>query len=162
LTVQPEFRDAVPDDAEPLAQLWHSGWQDAHHGLLPAELTRQRTARSFLDRMNEHLADVRVAAAAGRPLGFAMFKDDELYQFYVSAEARGTGIAALLMRDAESTMCSRGVKNAWLACAIGNERAARFYAKQGWQLIGNKVIEVTIPGGLFPLEVWRYEKQLGV
>ena len=90
-----------------------------------------------------------------------MFKDDELYQFYVSAEARGTGIAALLMRDAESTMCSRGVKNAWLACAIGNERAARFYAKQGWQLIGNKVIEVTIPGGLFPLEVWRYEKQLG-
>ena len=155
------IRDAQLQDADALAELWHAGWQDTHAPILPAELARYRTLESFRLRMREHLADVRVAGEPGAPLGFSMLQGDELYQFYVGAAARGTGLAATLLVDAEATLRARGVREAWLACAIGNERAAKFYAKNGWQRAGNKVLELPLPdGGVFRLEVWNYVKTL--
>jgi hypothetical protein len=56
--------------------------------------------------------------------------------------------------------CPAGVWVAWLACAIGNERAARFYEKRGWMRAGNMINELETPGGRFRLKVWRYEKRL--
>jgi GNAT superfamily N-acetyltransferase len=157
----PVIRDALPKESDYLAELWHSGWQDAHATILPVELARHRTLESFRERMRAHLADVRVAEGDAEPLGFVMFKDDELYQFYVSAAARGTGIAAELMQDAEEVLKARGFATAWLACAIGNDRAARFYAKCGWQHVGNAVLDLPMPdGSVFKLEVWRFEKRL--
>jgi len=50
---------------------------------------------------------------------------------------------------------------AWLACAIGNERAARFYEKCGWRRVGKMINPLDTPDGVLPLEVWRYEKRLG-
>lgn len=155
------MRNANAADVDALAELWHSGWQDAHASILPPALARHRTLESFRERMSAHLADVRVAGEPGNPLGFAMLKDDEVYQFYVSAAARGTGFAAELLKDAERVLRSRGVLNAWLACAIGNERAARFYAKQGWRHNYNQTLDLPMPdGSMFQLEVWRFEKSL--
>jgi GNAT superfamily N-acetyltransferase len=154
------MRNADIREVDALAELWHTGWQEAHAPILPVELARHRTLESFRQRMRDRIADVRVAGGIGRPLGFAMFKHDELYQFYVAATARGTGLAAEMLRDAEQTLLDRGVQDAWLACAIGNDRAARFYAKQGWTLARTVTIEVEIPGGSFALQVWRYEKRL--
>jgi ribosomal protein S18 acetylase RimI-like enzyme len=82
------------------------------------------------------LSEVRVAGPPGAPLGFCMLKGDELYQIYVAAEARGSDVAAALLADGEARLAARGVPVAWLACAIGNHRAARFYEKSGWQRIG--------------------------
>jgi len=53
------------------------------------------------------------------------------------------------------------VETAWLTCAIGNMRAARFYEKCGWQRVGTMINPLDTTAGIFPLEVWRYEKQLG-
>jgi ribosomal protein S18 acetylase RimI-like enzyme len=89
-----------------------------------------------------------------------MLKGDELYQLYVSAQARGSGVAAALMADAEARLAEAGVATAWLACAIGNERAARFYEKCGWRRAGTMINELDTPDGMFPLEVWRYEKSV--
>jgi hypothetical protein len=45
------------------------------------------------------------------------------------------------------------VRNAWLACAIGNERAALFYARHDWLQNGNRTLELPLPdGSIFPLE----------
>lgn len=155
------IRDAQFHEADALAELWHSGWQDAHASILPAELARHRTLASFRERMREHLGEVRVAVRGDELLGFVMFKDDELYQFYVAAAARGTHVAAELMRDAETVFKSRDIATPWLACAMGNERAARFYAKQGWQHVCNAVLDLPMPDGtIFKLEVWRFEKSL--
>ena len=93
-------------------------------------------------------------------MGFHLLKDDELYQLYVAAEARGTGAAAALMADAEAQLAARGVETAWLACAIGNARAARFYEKAGWTMARVENVPTETSEGLFPLEVWRYEKRL--
>jgi hypothetical protein len=49
---------------------------------------------------------------------------------------------------------------AWLACAIGNERAARFYEKRGWHRAGTMINHLVTAEGEFHLEVWRYEKHL--
>ncbi len=113
-----EVRTAEPADLKPLASLWWSGWRDGHEGLLPEALTRLRTLESFEDRMAAALPKVRVLGPVGAPLGFHLLKDDELYQFYLAAEARGTGAAARLMADAEDRLAQAGVETAWLACAI--------------------------------------------
>jgi ribosomal protein S18 acetylase RimI-like enzyme len=153
-------RNALEDDLEALATLWHEGWRDAHSGIVPAELERLRTPESFRERMEKALSDVRVVGPPGLPAGFHLVRDAELYQLYVSREARGRGVAAALLADAEARLAASGVLTGWLACAIGNERAARFYEKQGWRRSGTMLNVVETSEGTFSLETWRYEKSL--
>jgi ribosomal protein S18 acetylase RimI-like enzyme len=153
-------RAAQEPEIAHLAKLWYDGWQDAHAHLLPAELARARTLASFRERLRDALSSVRVVGPPGSPVGFCMVKGDELYQLYVAAEARGAGVAAALLSDAEAHLARAGVHTAWLACAIGNERAARFYEKFGWHRVGNMINRLEIPSGRVDLEVWRYEKVL--
>jgi GNAT superfamily N-acetyltransferase len=143
-----------------LAQLWYDGWRDAHARIVPAELTRLRTLESFRQRLHAALPDIRVVGRSGAPVGFCIVQRDELYQLFVSEQARGSGVAAALIADAEDRLAENGVGTAWLACAIGNERAARFYEKCGWHRAGTMVNQLDTPNGTFPLEVWRYEKPL--
>lgn len=158
--LQPLIRKATDDDVPDLARLWFDGWQDAHAAILPAQLRRLRTLKSFTERLAERLADVWLAEHSGRVAGFAMLKGDELYQFYVSAEARGTNVAPNLMADALERLQATGVAVAWLACAIGNNRAARFYEKLGWHRAGVMTSRLPTPEGVFELDVWRYEISL--
>ncbi len=156
-----QARDAEESEIAVLAKLWFDGWRDAHAEILPEALKRARTLASFNERLAAGLSSVRAVGPVGAPLGFAYVKGDELYQLYVSAEARGKGAAALLIADAEALMADAGVTTAWLACAIGNDRAARFYEKCGWRraCVYDSVLDT--PDGPFHLDVWRYEKGLG-
>jgi GNAT superfamily N-acetyltransferase len=119
-----------------------------------------RTLQSFTDRLGKALDEVRVVGPVGSPLGFHIVRDAELYQLFVAAPARGTGVAAALLSDAERRLAERGVETAWLACAIGNDRAAAFYEKHGWRRSGTVVNPAETSSGPFPLEVWRYEKRV--
>jgi ribosomal protein S18 acetylase RimI-like enzyme len=164
---QPSGKDASVDvraadrsDIDGLAQVWYDGWHDAHALIVPAELTRLRTLESFRQRIEEALPSIRVVGPPGAPVGFCMVKGAELYQLFVSARWRGAGVAAALIADAEARLSSSGVETAWLACAIGNERAARFYEKRGWQRVGTMINRLDTSSGEYLLEVWRYEKLL--
>ena len=147
-------------DIEALATIWYDGWRDAHLGIVPEELIRARSRASFAPRLRQALNEVRVAGPVGAPDGFVMLKDDELYQLYVAASARGAGVARALIADAEQQIARRGHARAWLACAIGNSRAERFYDKCGWTNGGRMTVRLEIPTGECLLEVWRYEKAL--
>jgi GNAT superfamily N-acetyltransferase len=155
-----DVRAAADLEIERLARIWHDGWHDAHAYIVPAKLVSLRTIESFAERLRFAVADVRVCGPFGDPVGFYIIKDDELYQFYVVAQARGTGVASALMADAEARLCQRGVETAWLACAIGNERAARFYEKCRWDRTGIVLVDLETSQGTFPFQVWRYEKLL--
>ena len=155
------IRSAEPLDVAALAALWYDTWHEAHAHLVPPELTRIRTLDSFRERLAAALPHVRTAGPPGAPLGFCIVKDDELYQLFVSPAARGSGAAAALLADAEQRLAANRVDTAWLACAIGNDRAARFYEKHGWRRVGMMVNYAETSNGAFPLEVWRYEKALG-
>lgn len=150
-------RAATSAEIDALAKLWFEGWQDAHAQILPVELKQVRTLESFRERLAAALQDVRTAGPEGAPLGLAITKGDELYQLYVSAAARGTGIAARLTTNALHRIRAKGHQRAWLACAIGNERAARFYEKVGWSRQRVMTSQLPIADGVFPLDVWRYE-----
>ena len=152
-------RPAEEIDLEHLTIVWHDGWRDAHAEIVPPVLARLRTMDSFRDRLRAALPNVRVVGPLGAPFGFCIVREDELYQLFVAAQSRGSGAAAALIDDAEAQFSKRGIKTAWLACAIGNDRAARFYEKRGWIRTGVMVNVAETPNGPFPLETWRYEKR---
>jgi GNAT superfamily N-acetyltransferase len=153
-------RAAAEHELDHLARLWFDAWHEAHASLVPPALTRLRTLESFRERLRAALPDIRVVGPVGVPSGFCIAKDAELYQLFVSATARGSGAAAALVADAEARLLESGVHTAWLACAIGNDRAARFYEKCGWHRVGTMWNEAETSEGVFLLEVWRYEKSL--
>ena len=156
----PTIRKAEASEIGALARLWHAGWQDAHAAVLPPELARLRTLESFEERLGDMLPDVRVVGDRGAPLGFCAIRHDELDQLFVAPDGRGAGIAAALVADAEARLAAHGVETAWLICAIGNHRAARFYEKCGWHLAATAVHRLSTIAGPFDLEAWRYEKRL--
>ena len=153
-------RNAEESEINQLARIWYDSWRDAHEQIVARDLTRLRTLESFRERTKAALPDIRVIGESGAPVGFCIVKGSEMYQLFVARKARGTGAAAALLADGETRLSKLGVETAWLACAIGNERAARFYEKSGWQRVGNMINELETPEGEFQLEVWRYEKRL--
>lgn len=126
------IRPAEGRDAERIAEIWHLGWHDAHDGLVPPELVEIRTEASFFERAPRRISDAAVATVDGDVAGFVMVVDDEVEQVYVAAEARGTGVAAELMKEAERQVQASGHAKAWLAVVAGNARARRFYERAGW------------------------------
>lgn len=155
-----DVRDAQVAELDRLTAIWHEGWNDAHASIVPAGLVAVRTFESFRMRLRDALPNTRVVGAVGNPLGFCIIKGDELYQLYVSRASRGSGVAGALVADAEARLVQRGVKTAWLACAIGNERAAKFYEKCGWRRARVEAYDAETATGPYRLEVWRYEKLL--
>ena len=104
-----KVRSADERDLDQLALVWFDGWHEAHAQIVPPELTRLRTVDSFRDRLRAALPDVRVVDASGAPVGFSVLKGDELYQLFVSAHARGSGVAGALIADAELRLRANGV-----------------------------------------------------
>ncbi len=153
------IRHAEHSEIDHIANLWHEGWHDAHARIVPGELTKLRTLDSFVQRTTQHLKNTRVIESDGIQ-GMHITKDDELFQFYISPEARGTGTAKMLLEDAEQQIKSSGNSVAWLVCAIGNDRAAKFYQKHGWVLQRTVIEELETLDEVFPLEVWKFEKNL--
>lgn len=142
------------------ALLWYEGWHDAHAEIVPADLTALRSLESFSERVGKHAKNTTIAVRDGTVLGFCMVLDDEIYQMYVSPLARGTGLARTLLSDGERRIKTSGHPSAWLACAIGNARAARFYEKAGWVNSGAETVGLETQTGSFPLKIWRFEKRM--
>lgn len=156
-----DVRAAEERDLEALARLWHEGWHDAHGALVPAAVASDRTVAHFHRRLERALADLRVEGSVGAPRAFFLLEGDELSQLYVARAARGTGLAAALIAEAEARLAAFGVVRAWLACAVGNDRAARFYEKSGWARGRVKASEVALEdGATMHVDVWIYEKTL--
>lgn len=152
------MRNAVETDIPILAGIWNDGWQDGHAGLVPEKLARNRTLASFVRRLGKSLPQVRTAELDGNIVGFHLILDDELNQFFLAAEARGGGVADIMMADVEDRFRAMGYTSVWLACAIGNDRAARFYEKQGWVRARVVTSRLTTQEGDVDLDVWRYER----
>lgn len=60
----------------------------------------------------------------------------ELDKLYVQQPFLGIGIGAALLRRAEALAAESGMKTLWLTAWVGNARALRFYARQGYRDLG--------------------------
>ena len=155
-----EIRPMEPSEIEAAARLWQAAWRDAHLAICPPELTARRTFDDFARRLAGFGDGVRVAGPVGAPLGLCVVRADELHQMFVGAEARGTGLAQRLLADGEARIAAAGHGAAWLDCAIGNDRAARFYVKCGWHLRGEEEVELDTSAGPFRMKNWVFTKTL--
>jgi GNAT superfamily N-acetyltransferase len=153
------LRAATPEDVERIAQIWHAGWRDGHLGHVPDALVPHRRLEHFRGRVPPRLPTTTVAAAAAELLGFVTIHDAEVEQLFVDAAARGTGVAAALLRHAEATIAGR-FDTAWLAVVEGNGRARRFYERCGWRDTGGFDYMAEVEGGRLPVPSRRYEKSL--
>ena len=128
------FRPATPDDIGPLADIWNSGWHEAHAAIVPDALAALRTV---------HIS-----------------RGGEVYQFYVQPIGRGTGFVGAMLDHAERILAAQNCVTAWLACSVGNVRASAFYTRTGWVNTGVQTVDLDTSSGPFPLDVWRFEKRL--
>ena len=154
------LRPASPEDAHDVADIWHLGWQDGHLGFVPQELIEARTEDSFRTRATERVDDTTVATVDGAVAGFVMVVGDEVEQVYVAALHRGTGVAAVLMGEAERQVKATGHRKAWLAVAAGNSRARAFYERAGWHDEGPFDYTAAAEDGPITVPCRRYTKLL--
>ncbi len=97
------IRPAGDPDMAAVADLWHAGWHDGHAGHVPEGLTAARTLAAFHERTPTRVADTTVAVSpSGELVGFVMVVGDEVEQVFVSRGARGSGLAGVLLDEAES------------------------------------------------------------
>ena len=154
------LRPARAEDAAAIAEIWHLGWQDGHLGLVPQELVDIRTGASFRKRAAQRIPDTTVATVDGGVAGFVMVVDDEVEQVYVSATHRGTGVAGILIREAERQVEANGHDMAWLAVVAANARARAFYERAGWVDEGEFDYSAATEGGTVTVPCRRYTKRL--
>jgi len=157
------LRPATPDDVEAITDLFHRGWHDVHPGRVPDGLTERRTLPAFRERVEQRVRETdetTVAEVDGQVAGFIMVNGDEAEQVYVDRLFRGSGVAAVLIGEAERQIAAAGHDVAWLAVVRGNDRAQAFYARQGWTDEGDLDYEVTALGETFISPCRRYSKRL--
>lgn len=153
-------RPASRADAAAVAEIWRSGWCDGHLGHVPDDLVVVCTPESFAARAAQRVEDTVVAVVDGAVAGFVMVVDDEVEQVYVAAPGHGTGVASVLLAEAERLVGAHGYHRAWLAVATGNARARHFYARQGWTDDGPFDYPAEGPDGPIPVPCHRYIKRL--
>lgn len=154
------LRPASPADSTAVAEIWHHGWRDGHLGHVPDELLPLRTPESFGSRAAQRVDDTVVATVAGAVAGFVMVVADEVEQVYVSAHHRGTGVATVLLAEAEHLVKRNGHERAWLAVVPGNARARRFYERSGWTDEGPFDYPAATDDGPVPVLCHRYVKRV--
>lgn len=153
MQIEPATKADIPE----VAALWHTGWHQGHATLVPEALVASRVPEEFIARSTKWIDHTFVGREEGEFAGFYMLKDAEIYQFYVAAAFQGQGVAGGLMASAEAALSGQ---EAWLACTVGNDRAAGFYAKAGWARGAEVVYPVETSTGQAEVTVWRYEKDL--
>ena len=148
------------EDARDIAEIWHLGWRDAHLGFVPQELIEVRTEESFRARASERAGEATVAVVDEAIAGFVIVVDDEVEQLYVSASHRGTGVADVLMSEAERQVRAEGHSKAWLAVVPGNARARAFYERTGWHDEGPFTYTAAAENGSIGVPCHRYTKHI--
>jgi GNAT superfamily N-acetyltransferase len=143
------LRPATSADVEAVAVLFHQGWHDVHPGRVPDGLTERRTLQAFRDRVAQRVTETdetTVAEVDGAVAGFVMVSADEAEQVYVDRAFRGTGVATMLLTEAERRIAAAGHEVAFLVVVRGNDRAHAFYTRQGWVDEGDLDYPVTAMG----------------
>ena len=154
------LREATPADAHAIATVHVASWQVAYRGLMPDHvldgLSVDDRARIWADRLAAPDTPTRTLLVVEGPavLGFASTgparddpADGELYAFYLDPSAWGRGHGARLHAGAVDRLRTDGFTHARLWVLDSNERALRFYHRQGWTETGRTKVDRDLGGG---------------
>jgi ribosomal protein S18 acetylase RimI-like enzyme len=126
---------------------------------VPDALVAIRTPANFVVRATVIQPHTTLAVLDEVIVGFVAIAGDEIDKLFVSAEARGLGIADLLLRAGEEQIAAAGHPDAWLAVVATNARARRFYERNGWIDGGPFLYETDGDGGTLEVPCHRYVKE---
>ncbi len=146
------LRTAKPGDEMDVARVHVRSWQAAYRKLLPDEYLdglrpEDRAARYTFADLDPLAPQTTVAVVEGGIAGFvttaqsrleALPDFGELCALYVDPDHWGTGIGVALVASARDRLYRLGYRNAFLWVMAGNERAARFYERDGWTQDGTR------------------------
>jgi GNAT superfamily N-acetyltransferase len=139
-----ELRLAVAGDAFAVARVHVRAWQAAYRGLLPAQYLDGLRAVDRAPRYTFNRPDgprTTVAVVEGAIAGFATVVGDELSALNVDPGVWAKGIGKALIARVREELAASGVREARLWMLFGNERAGRFYERDGWTTDGTRRIE---------------------
>jgi GNAT superfamily N-acetyltransferase len=172
--VDARVRAAHGGDAEELARVHLASWRWAYRGLLPdgylGRLRQDELAARWWRRLAAGEVDeaVRILELEGRVRGFVSygpFRDDptwlgyagEIYMLYLEPELVGHGLGQALLRRAFDELARHRCHWVVVWVLAKNERARRFYERQGLGLDGARRWD---PFGDRAVPVLRYAKAL--
>jgi ribosomal protein S18 acetylase RimI-like enzyme len=137
-------REARRGDELAVAEVHIRSWQEAYRDLMPAEFLAaldpaERATRYTFEGGDE--APTTLVAVEEGVIGFVTFGASrdadaaglgEVYALYVDPGRYRAGLGRLLMAEARAALRERGFEAAILWVLDGNERAQRFYEREGW------------------------------
>ena len=149
------LRRATASDAQAVATCHVRSWQVGYRGLLadgylagldPAE----RAARYTFDLRGPAHPATTLALDGDQLVGFVTIgprrdtgDGGEVRALYVDPEAWGRGVGRALIAHARAELAARGHAEGTLFVLVGNLRAERFYAADGWRPDGvRRVAEI--------------------
>jgi ribosomal protein S18 acetylase RimI-like enzyme len=145
------YRDAEPNDAKSVADVFTTSFVDTFGHLYPRQDLEDFLGTMTGDRVRAEIEDdrflFRLAFDAARLVGYVKLGPPELpvdtppdsielCQLYVLKDWHGAGIAAALMDWAIATAASRGARHIQLSVYVDNHRARRFYERYGFHAVG--------------------------
>jgi len=146
--MNPDVREARPDDAAGIAEAHVLSWQACYRGQMPDEVLdnlvvadREKQWSSILEKGSSGIG-VFVGEVDGRIVGFsscgpaggdhAVPGAGELSSLYLLPEWWGRGLGAELHASAIGHLKDQGHKVAMLWVLTANDQARHFYEKQSW------------------------------
>jgi len=147
------LRPAAPEDADAVAHMHVRSWRAGYRGLLPDPYLdglrpQDRAARYSFGDDGPDRAFTVVAVEGKEIVGFATVSAcrdagtsgavGEVDALYVDPSRWGAGAGRLLVADARARLARHGFDEAVLWVLAGNERAERFYRRDGWVADGSR------------------------
>lgn len=162
-----QIRPAQPVDWSRIQEIFRAAGQAAWgHILAPdalEELSLSDMWREFMEAPDPHAAFL-VGSQNESTNGFVAYRPfeespqmAEIALLYVHPKVWGSGLAGVLLSEAESRLRTLGYQEATLFTEERNERPRAFYEKEGWSLDG-EIRERTFKGA--DLREVRYAKSL--
>jgi GNAT superfamily N-acetyltransferase len=155
-----KLREARAGDEPAVADIHVRAWQEAYRGLIPDEFLDEldpddRVAAYAFEADGVDAPTTLVAVQEGEDcgeviLGFATFcrsrdvdtpDHGEVAALYVDPDRYEGGVGRMLMREARRRLWEEGFSDALLWVLDGNDRAARFYEREGWAPDGATRVE---------------------
>ena len=146
------YRDATPADAAMLGGIARATFLDAFGHLYKREdlemFMRQGSDAAYAAELAEPELEARFAMLDDVPIGFVKVsplklpaptngrKPWELRQLYIFKPWQGAGVADELTRWAIDRARMRGAEDLWLSVYTENPRGRRFYARHGFDKVG--------------------------
>jgi len=146
------IREAVPEDAADIAQAHVRGWQVAYAGIVPQPFLDAMDLAARTEHWRQILRGEVPVEGVDFPANYAALVDDrvvgfanvgecrsepspavgELWAMYVHPEYWDVGAGFALMGATFDHLRSMGCERAHLWVLEANDRARRFYERQGW------------------------------